>query len=503
MATPKKWKSSEECSGTRESRLKRTVTITCPLEGKPYDRADFKNHVDLSVGIAHLEAMGPLSQGHMWQLTFDSEGVKDAFVAKGDFEVKPGHTASVTSDFKKRYYARVHWVQYAVPMQSVVNEFEKINGMTVVSAKYALSSVDGMSHVRSLLRELVLETENVHDIPHVIKWESGPSRGQALVTVKGRPGVCLKCFEPGHVRQKCTLQYCRACKTHTKQHTTDTCPGMTLAQRVSAAPNTPEVIPERDLLDADRPMDEVAAATDDSTPPAALTVNTVAPLVSTVSSTAMLTGPPSDNCAGTLTAPTVQGVINAPPAASNVETSVDLTPTAHTALARQAFSNADSRASATDVPAALTVVLPSNSRQRGSGSLSDSEAEEVNVDTDSMCTASPCTGNTPVKRTTDARRGSCSAADDIQTRFDLALSDDSDKENVQADGAQARLLTNRDSGAWMTKIPKSTTRKRTALKAPRTQQKLALQASHFLKDTKRASPMESRCAKPVAKRRSN
>lgn len=251
MANVKKWKSVGEAIGTRESRIKRTVTVHCPIEGKPYDRADFKSHVDRAVGLSHLEAIGPMSQGHMWQLTFDTESNKEAFITQGNFEIKVGLTASVSSNFKRRFYARVHWVPYAVPMQSVVNEFERIEGLTVISAQYTTSSVDGMTHVRSLLRELVFEAENGKTIPHVIKWESGPTRGQALVTVKGRPGVCLKCFEPGHVRQKCPVKFCRACKMHTMLHVTETCPGVTYAQRAGGAGSQLETLPMHELEDDD------------------------------------------------------------------------------------------------------------------------------------------------------------------------------------------------------------------------------------------------------------
>jgi hypothetical protein len=61
----------------------------------------------------------------------------------------------------------------------------------------------------------------------------GPVSGQALVTVKGRPGVCLKCFKPGHLRKNCPVQYCQKCRTHTAAHITTSCPGLTLSQIVA------------------------------------------------------------------------------------------------------------------------------------------------------------------------------------------------------------------------------------------------------------------------------
>jgi hypothetical protein len=138
---PRKWKNVAESIGTQDSRNKRQVIVTCPVEGKPYDRENFKQHAAAIVGDAHVECVGPLSQGHLWQLTFDTEANKDKFVAGGDFQVKPGRIASITSHFKRRLYVRVHWVPYAVLMQSIVDQFEKIPGIVVLSATYTISAV--------------------------------------------------------------------------------------------------------------------------------------------------------------------------------------------------------------------------------------------------------------------------------------------------------------------------------------------------------------------------
>ena len=63
------------------SRYDRTVTVTLPVEGKPYDRGDFVRHVTDTVGTSALEACGPMAQGHigLWQLTFTTVTSNDRF----------------------------------------------------------------------------------------------------------------------------------------------------------------------------------------------------------------------------------------------------------------------------------------------------------------------------------------------------------------------------------------------------------------------------------------
>ena len=73
----------------------RTITVTLPLEGKPYDRGDFVKHVTDTVGTSALEACGPMAQGHiLWQLTFTTVTSKDRFLSFGNFLIR-GHEAAL------------------------------------------------------------------------------------------------------------------------------------------------------------------------------------------------------------------------------------------------------------------------------------------------------------------------------------------------------------------------------------------------------------------------
>ena len=52
----------------------------------------------------------------------------------------------------------------------------------------------------------------------------------------------MKCFEPGHVRQKCPVKFCRA-----MLHVTETCPGLAYAQLAGGAGSQLETLPMHEV----------------------------------------------------------------------------------------------------------------------------------------------------------------------------------------------------------------------------------------------------------------
>jgi hypothetical protein len=97
-------------------------------------------------------------------------------------------------------------------MRAVVKALERIPEITVVSATYDKSVMDGLKHVNSLLRTIWVETDSPQAIPHAINWQHEGQSGQSLVTMRNRAPVCLRCFQGGHMRKDCPLNLrCRVC----------------------------------------------------------------------------------------------------------------------------------------------------------------------------------------------------------------------------------------------------------------------------------------------------
>ena len=183
-----------------------------------------------TVGLEALEAIGPTQQAHEWELTFSTQLATTQFLTQGTFVIR-GHQARVNSVQQNRFKIRLHWVPYYVSNESFVDVFER-NYVKVHSADFEKSSVEGLEHVRTLIRFFIVETDKPENIPHFISWNHGSLRGRALVTMTGRAPLCLRCKMSGHLRKQCSAPYCTTCRQY--GHDSAVCQGATYASTTAA-----------------------------------------------------------------------------------------------------------------------------------------------------------------------------------------------------------------------------------------------------------------------------
>ena len=251
-----------------KDRLDRTIKLSLPT-GRSYTRGDFINHVQSTVGLEALQALGPTSVGHVWEMTFKTANQKTQFLAKGDFKIKDQDC--IVSDVRKgRYKVRAHWTPYYVPMITFIEMF-RTKGCKVLSASFDKSVVTGCEEVHSLIRTFLVETDQPSSIPHLTNWSFQGMTGQTLLTMTGRQSVCLKCEQPGHIRKNCRTDFCRRCRIF--GHKTEGCAVMNFA----AASRT--IQPEGELVAEDH--DDTQMDTSSSMPVLPPTTPTVT--LSTVS----------------------------------------------------------------------------------------------------------------------------------------------------------------------------------------------------------------------------
>jgi hypothetical protein len=130
------------------------------------------------------------------------------FAEAGDFITKEGLQARVEGRKPStKHWVRVHWVPYHVPMASALKQLDAIQGITIVSASYdKVANVEGMGHVRSTLRTVLIDAPDRERVPFSIRWNYEGESGLALVSMKGRAPACLKCGSQAHMRKDCDLQ---------------------------------------------------------------------------------------------------------------------------------------------------------------------------------------------------------------------------------------------------------------------------------------------------------
>ena len=216
-----RWRDLDDHSG---SRVDRSVRITLPVDGKPYNRGSFIARIAATVGVGQLEAIGPSNQGHVWNVTFQTTQAKQSFVDGGDFDVA-GRRALVAGVKNARATIRVHWIPYFVPMAAIVDQFRHLAGIKVLSARFETANVgnrESPHEVRTLVRGITVEATTTKWVPHLIQWRHDGASGQGLVTMAGRPGVCLRCLSPSHFRRDCLATFCGNCRKW-GQHETKEC----------------------------------------------------------------------------------------------------------------------------------------------------------------------------------------------------------------------------------------------------------------------------------------
>ena len=142
-------------------------------------------------------------------MTLQTLQAKQDFVDRGDFDV--GIQRVVVAGVS----IRVHWTPYFVPMVAIVDQFRHLTGIKVLNARFETTKIgnrESPHEIRTLVRYITVEATTTSWVLHLIQWRHGGASGQALVTMAGRPGVCLRCLSPSHFRRDCRATFCGNCR---------------------------------------------------------------------------------------------------------------------------------------------------------------------------------------------------------------------------------------------------------------------------------------------------
>ena len=208
-----------ESTGARIKEL--SLILQGPFEGKPYTRADFSEALGAiftPVDNAVL-ALGPLERNHEWLVTMCTEEGKETLLSRGTVQVK-GKCFKIKSADRRYFSARVHWA----PLFITNNVIRETLGdyAEVKSLKHEVYTDAGLDGIATGVRKVLMVGDR-HQVPHVLQVVDPDTAEvwKCLVTIAGRPPMCLRCKQIGHVRKSCTTPYCR----HHRQygHATEGC----------------------------------------------------------------------------------------------------------------------------------------------------------------------------------------------------------------------------------------------------------------------------------------
>jgi hypothetical protein len=248
----KAWHDPDERDSLRATRAERTLKVTLPPGTRNVNRSCFLDQVNGTAGLQALEACGPSAAPNIWFLTFVSKEAKEVFAAAGDFTTKEGLQAKVEGrKATLKHWLKVHWIPYHVPMASALRQLDSIQGVKIIAANYDMVTLHaGMEHVRSTLRSVLVEAPDTSKIPYSIRWSHDGEGGLALVTMKGRAPVCLKCNKYGHLRKDCNAVKCSVCTQWGHNN-----PECNLKRPFAAVLSASPMEPEAEIIDEDLVME--------------------------------------------------------------------------------------------------------------------------------------------------------------------------------------------------------------------------------------------------------
>ena len=224
-------------------------------KGKPYNRLDIGTELSEIMDPKDILCLGPLNRNVEWYLTVSTETVKNQLLQSNGILLYNkfwGHFSPASNTEVK---LRIHWLPPWVENYKISQAFEK-EGLEVKHIAVDRSSVklpNGKTLQNSYItaRTVIIKIKQNQNVPYLLPIfdQNFNESYQALVTMPGRKGLCLRCKTPGHYSAACTTDYCTKCSSFGHK-------ALDCARLFSAAVRKGTVNREEDLSD----MDEGAVA---------------------------------------------------------------------------------------------------------------------------------------------------------------------------------------------------------------------------------------------------
>ena len=189
-----------------------TVVLVGPQKGQPYRSADFAAAVSEVLGgsVNDVLAFGPLNRNNEWHMTLKNTQAKDRLVARGKLTIKNQHVFEVRPLVSARSRVRVHWAPFYMPNRAIEAELARYGRINSCEHE-VMARETGFNKVSTGVRTVTMSGVQLADLPHLItvtSLEAG-EKHVLLITVPGRPPLCLRCRQEGHIRKDCVTPFCR------------------------------------------------------------------------------------------------------------------------------------------------------------------------------------------------------------------------------------------------------------------------------------------------------
>ena len=205
--------------------MRRTLLFRLPKQGRfgLYTREHFAEAFrSRGMPLESIESSGPLFQRpNDWNLTI-RRGY-DAVLRSLMFEPfrVNGQVARISSVIKTLVRVRIHGLPYYIP-QAVVEDKLREYGNVEEAGEFESTRTESLKGSKTLARTFIMTVKTFEGIPHFWPVTFMGQLFNCLITVHGRPPMCLQCKKEGHISRDCPTPYCSLCKQY--DHKRDECP---------------------------------------------------------------------------------------------------------------------------------------------------------------------------------------------------------------------------------------------------------------------------------------
>lgn len=185
-----------------------SVFLHGDLSARPYRIDDIAAALSATTDLTKITGLGPFQFNHVWMVTFQTAEDMKSLASKGEIEAK-GKRCLVIDPNNQEKAVKLHWVPTTVPNELLVRHLERFGEVKNIS--FEKWRRPGMGHMGSTTRIIQISPRNVNSLdalPHQVKMYGN----MVLIEVPGRPAICLRCQQLGHMRRQCTTPWCRACR---------------------------------------------------------------------------------------------------------------------------------------------------------------------------------------------------------------------------------------------------------------------------------------------------
>lgn len=186
-----------------------SLFLHCDPAARPYGIQDIAAGLSAVIELKGIASLGGFQFNHVWMITFKTGEDMAPLASKCEITVK-GKKCVVIDPNVQEKAIRVHWVPHHIPDALIAQQLGRFGKVKrVVREKWRIPGLEEAETNTRVVELAPRDAEALNAVPHQAKIDGVP----ILIAVPGRPPLCLRCKQLGHIRRQCRAPWCRKCRT--------------------------------------------------------------------------------------------------------------------------------------------------------------------------------------------------------------------------------------------------------------------------------------------------